>query len=320
MKISIIIPIYNVEKYVEQTLKSVCNQNFEDYEIIVVNDGSPDNSLKICEEFASRSSRNIIIISQENGGLSKARNTGLDIAKGEYVWFIDSDDWIEENCLKEITTLLTDNIDELVLGAANVDDNGSIINERNLFPKYDKSTVLGSDAWKLGINQLCAAVFTIYRREFLLNNNLRFMEGIYHEDDEFCPRASYLSSAIRYMSRVIYYVRQNPNSITRSFNAKKSFDDIIVAQSLLQFIDEEHISGSIRKSFIRFVSVIINNAFHDIAKGDINTIKNFEEYFLKSGVSSALLYSMKLKYTVEWLLIMCTKNPIKVYKTLTQMK
>ena len=320
MKISIIIPIYNVEKYVEKTLNSVCNQDFDDYEIIIVNDGSPDNSLNICKEFTSRSPRNIRIISQANGGLSKARNTGFDNAKGEYIWFIDSDDWIKENCLKEIVAMLTDNVDELVIGAANVSDNGAIINERNLFPKFDKSTVSGKEAWNLGINQLCAAVFTIYRREFLIKNNLRFMEGIYHEDAEFCPRASYLSSTIRYMSSVIYYVRQNPNSITRSFNEKKSFDDIIVAQSLLKFIEKEHISGAIRTSFLRFISIIINNAFHDIALGDKSTVKAFEEYFLKSRVSSALLSSKQLKYMVECFLISCNIAPLKVYKFLSSFR
>lgn len=320
MKLSIIIPVYNVEKYVEKTLASVCNQDYDDYEIIIINDGSPDNSLRICEEFAKTCSRNIKIISQANGGLSKARNTGFDNAKGEYIWFIDSDDWIKENCLKEIVAMLTDNVDELVIGDANVSDNGAIINEQNLFPKFDKSTVSGKEAWTLGINQLCAAVFTIYRREFLIKNNLRFMEGIYHEDAEFCPRASYLSSAIRYMSSVVYYVRQNPNSITRSFNAKKSFDDIIVAQSLLQFIEKEQISGPIRKYFLKFISVIINNSFHDIAIGDNNTIKTFEEYFRRSEVSSALLSSKQFKYMIEWFLISCNFAPLKVYKVLSLFK
>ena len=99
MKLSIIIPMYNVEPYIEKCLLSCLNQNIPhaDYEIIVVNDGSPDGSLGIARRIASTVD-NMLIVSQENGGLSAARNKGLSYAKGEYVWFVDSDDWIEENC------------------------------------------------------------------------------------------------------------------------------------------------------------------------------------------------------------------------------
>ena len=98
MILSIIIPVYNVEKYVEKCIRSCENQDIpkENYEVIVVNDGSPDGSLAIVERLANEFS-NIKVINQENKGLSMARNTGLEAAKGEYVWFVDSDDWIEEN-------------------------------------------------------------------------------------------------------------------------------------------------------------------------------------------------------------------------------
>ena len=106
MKISLIVPVYNVEKYIEKCLLSCLKQDIpqSDYEIIVVNDGSPDSSLAIAERIAAAAT-NIIIVSQKNGGLSAARNTGLKIAKGDYIWFIDSDDTIKENCLKSIVLI-----------------------------------------------------------------------------------------------------------------------------------------------------------------------------------------------------------------------
>ena len=101
MKISLIIPVYNVEQYLEKCLLSCLDQDLpqSDYEIIVVNDGSPDGSLAIAERIAATAT-NITVVSQENGGLSAARNTGLEIAKGKYVWFIDSDDTIKKNWKK----------------------------------------------------------------------------------------------------------------------------------------------------------------------------------------------------------------------------
>lgn len=110
IKLSLVIPMYNVELYIEKCLNSCINQDLSsnEYEIIIVNDGSKDTSLSRAEAIA-RKHNNIKIISQENGGLSSARNTGLKNAKGEYIWFIDSDDWIEPNVLKNLYQIASHN-------------------------------------------------------------------------------------------------------------------------------------------------------------------------------------------------------------------
>ena len=95
-KISVIVPVYNVEKFIKRCLDSIINQTMRDLEIILVNDGSTDNSGKICDEYAQLDNR-ITVIHKENGGLSSARNTGLDVATGEWIAFVDSDDYIEKN-------------------------------------------------------------------------------------------------------------------------------------------------------------------------------------------------------------------------------
>lgn len=124
MNLSIIIPIYNVEKYLSDCLNSVINQKKSDltYEIIIVNDGTPDNSLKIAEDYA-KSHNNITIISQENQGLGGARNTGLKAASGDYVWFIDSDDWINLNSLLILEPFLKLQLDAITFGAADFINN-----------------------------------------------------------------------------------------------------------------------------------------------------------------------------------------------------
>ena len=110
-KISVIVPVYNVEKYIKKCLDTIISQTFSDIEIICVNDGSTDSSRKILEEYKNKDSR-IIIIDKKNGGLSSARNAGMKVAMGEYISFIDSDDWIEETMLEKLynnmTTLNTD--------------------------------------------------------------------------------------------------------------------------------------------------------------------------------------------------------------------
>ena len=105
-KVSIIVPVYKAEQYLHRCVDSILSQSFTDCELILVDDGSPDKSGEICDEYASRDSR-IQVIHKQNGGVSSARNAGLDVAHGEYVWFVDSDDWIENDSLKEIYNIMS---------------------------------------------------------------------------------------------------------------------------------------------------------------------------------------------------------------------
>ena len=117
-KVSIIIPVYNVEKYLKKCLDSVINQTYKDIEIICVNDGSKDGSENILKEYATKDSR-IKIIEKKNGGLSSARNAGLDVASGEYCYFVDSDDWIELNTIEKLTDIILSNDVDVVVHSAN---------------------------------------------------------------------------------------------------------------------------------------------------------------------------------------------------------
>ena len=103
--VSIIVPVYNVEKYIKKCVDSLITQTYSNLEIILVNDGSPDNSGKICDEYAQSDSR-IKVIHKANGGLSDARNTGIDIAEGQYIFFLDSDDWIDCQCIEKLHNLI----------------------------------------------------------------------------------------------------------------------------------------------------------------------------------------------------------------------
>jgi glycosyltransferase involved in cell wall biosynthesis len=233
MKLSIIIPVYKVEKFVEKCLRSCVEQDIpsDEYEIIVVNDGSPDKSLEIVEKIANEYN-NIHAVSQKNQGLSLARNKGLSLAKGDYIWFVDSDDWIEKNILnKLITHCIKSDLDILRFCAANV-INGKIVRRFN-YESIEKKIINGKD-FLLKIGNFHAP-FSIYRREFLLENHLLFYPKVLFEDLEFTPRAWYLAQRVMLINDICYYYFINSNSIVYTNNPKKSFDFIEICESLDKF-------------------------------------------------------------------------------------
>ena len=236
MLISIIIPVYNVERYLSQCLDSVLNQSYDgDYEVICVDDGSTDGSPAILEEYAGKSDK-IKIIRQENRGLGGARNTGLRAARGRYVWFVDSDDWIEQEALATLAKSIGD--EDIVCfngrryfedGTVEIPDSG--IEEGNLtgweyYGRYALS--------KRNFHFVCV-VLRIYRREFLLADGLFFEEGIYHEDNLFTPIVCYYAASVRVIPDILYVYRIRQGSITQSFTDKRIFDTIKVANRLAEF-------------------------------------------------------------------------------------
>lgn len=296
MKLSLIIPIYNVEKYIERCLKSCLDQDLpsSEYEIIAVDDGSPDNSKEIVKQYQNKFS-NIILIIQENRGLSGARNTGIRAAKGEYLWFIDSDDFIETNCLSHFyNEAKCQSLDILPFSISFLhegkDDKSPCDLKRKTIPLKGKDYLLKGytffTAWS-----------AIYRREFLLKNDLFFMEGILHEDQEFTPRAYYLAEKVNYTSELGYIYYQRENTITTSGKKKKRANDLLkVADSLYNFItDRESKDSDIYRYFIEKVNhncIQSVNLYSD--RQVVFDIKSKEYYPLAIYTDDALKYKLKL--------------------------
>lgn len=309
MIISLVIPVYNVEEYIEKCLSSCIAQDIpdDDYEILVINDGSPDNSVVIAERLA-KTHCNIRIINQENRGLSGARNTGIKHAQGEYIWFIDSDDWIRENCLYNITTLLSREApDCLALGAANVLDI-NVFKRRNIHLKAKS----GIELLKIGV-EICVP-FAIWNRNYLLDHDLYFHEGILHEDIEFSPRAYYLAKKVSYLDDIIYYVYCNPNSITRTPNPKRSYDLISVINlqlsKFMQNVDKEHLG-----IYHNRIALNINNALnYMMPNSKENKVKLNRIMFEHRHMFKHMLKSSHLKYKIEGLLFyLFPKHTFQVY-------
>lgn len=316
MFLSIVIPVYKVEDYVEKCLISCENQDVSssEYEIVVVNDGSPDRSLDIVVEVSKRYS-NIKIISQENKGLSAARNTGLKNANGQYIMFVDSDDWIAENCLgKIISKLRKESPDALLISVANVFDDGLKIKQNYL----SEEQITGKELLKQKVSP--CAQYAIWSSIFLIKHNLVFYEGILHEDSEFTPRAYYLAEKISFTNDIIYYVFQNPNSITRSTNPKKSYDLIeYVCEHLSVFSDS--VEKEYKHIFHNMISMYINNALANIAPlGNDEKKKLNECLYNHRHLFKHLRNSTLSKYKLEWLLFqMASKQYTGIFQFLKKL-
>jgi len=233
--LSIIIPVYNVENFLRDCLNSVTTQSVTDFEIICINDGSTDSSLSVLNNYSLIDNR-IKIINQENKGLSAARNAGIRAAKGEYVFFLDSDDWLEPDALK----ILVENQsgeDIICFNGRRYFENGTEeypdkgIEENNLtgWEYYNKYALVSRN-----FHFVCA-VLRIYRREFLLRNSLFFTEGIYHEDNLFTPIACYYAKSVKIIPNTLYVYRIREGSITQTSNKKRIYDIVEVANSLASF-------------------------------------------------------------------------------------
>ncbi len=299
MKLSIIIPVYNVEKYIERCLMSCVKQDISttEYEIIVVNDGTPDGSMSIAERIATEHP-NIHIIHQKNQGLSVARNNGLAVALGEYIWFIDSDDYIEENCLHRITKQLRDNLDILQLQFRKVYENG--------LPSVNEPfcTINGiMPGWYVtehgGLPH--PAQLSVLRSKFLKDKKLQFVPGIYHEDAEFKPRATFYANKIASDNAISYnYLQRSSGSITSSYKLKNGLDLLTVMNNLLNFTKENNLSKKSSEAFFRQIGLNMNSllyGYRQLSDTDKSTLK--KELSNQAHLFKYMCKSKKLKYQIE---------------------
>lgn len=186
VKISIIMPVYRVEKYVRKAIESVQAQTLKEFEFLIVDDGSPDNSGKICDEYALKDDR-ILVIHKENGGAPSARNAAIDIAKGKYMYFMDSDDWAEPTMLEDMYELAERNQSQLVVAGFYIDtyysDNEYITNDFVTEPAvYDNARSFRENAYKIFDKNLLYSPWNkLFLSSYLLRNNLKFPETFWDD-------------------------------------------------------------------------------------------------------------------------------------------
>lgn len=276
-KLSIIVPVYNVEKWLSRCANSLIEQDIDqsEYEIIFVNDGSTDGSFEIAKKY-SESYDNIILINQENRGLSGARNTGISAANGKYIWFVDSDDWIESNIAGLLLKEAEDHDLDVLCFGLNIAFESGECDSFEIRDASGRKVLKGSD-FVLKVGMPPAAWCALYRTEYIKNKSLYFMEGVLHEDQEFTPRAYVLAEKIKYIPIKAYNYFQRAGSIMKSDrSSNRAYDLLRISDSL-------------------YIFLLANQNLDDQAK----------DWILDS---IAFIYSQSLAYSTK------AKIPIEIYK------
>ncbi len=261
IKISVIVPIYNVEEYLARCLDSVMGQTFRDIEVICVDDGSTDKSALIAKKYAEKDER-ISLIQQENKGLSAARNAGMRVARGKYISFVDSDDWIDLDFLKK----LYDAAESCNADAACSEIKRPHASGKNPYKlKFESSQVLCTVAEKykvLEIPRKCYVWNKIYLRSELERQNLKFVEGMMFEDIYFSTRFLFNCKKIITVPGISYNYWANSESISRKLRDKNQIDLLAARADFIKFSRENHIICDEKfyvkfKTFYRFFGIMI---------------------------------------------------------------
>lgn len=240
MQLSIIIPIYNVEPFIDKCLNSIYSQGFPEnlFEVIAVNDGTPDNSMASVEQYAARHD-NLIIVNQQNQGLSVARNNGMAASSGDYVWFVDSDDWLLPDALQVVAETVKSHPEVEVFATVlmmNFEDTGN----KSVEYKPNFAVKNGRDYMFRNHDANCGACQRyIFKRSFLDEHRLRFMPHVYHEDGEFSLRMLYLANCLMIVPQPLYNYRlRSSGSIMSSRKMQMNYDLVKIYRVLEDFCKE----------------------------------------------------------------------------------
>lgn len=307
MKVSVIVPVYNVEKYIKKCLDSLVNQTLNGVEIIVVNDGSPDNSQKIIDEYTKKY-KNVKSYIKENGGLSDARNYGIKKATGKYISFVDSDDYIRNDMLEKMYNYaIKEDLDVVVCDSINVYDNGSeiLIKSNNNYSDNDVRNYIISPP------MACTRLF-----KKIIFDKIQFKKNIYYEDLEMTPKVVNITDKIGFVSEGLYYYVQRDGSIMKQnvFNKKllNIFDVLKSNKDLLEDkfpeeIEYMYITHLLRTASLRFLN-------YDNGKEYIYKIHNImKEYFPKWKNN---VYYKKSSFKLKLICILAYNKNILLLKSI----
>ena len=274
LKLSIIVPVYNVEKYLHKCVDSLLAQDLltDEYEIILVDDGSPDLCGEICDNYAA-AHPNIRVIHRENGGLSAARNSGIDAAQGKYIQFVDSDDFLEPNVLKRLVQKMEDEqLDILRFNYQNVNEKYEVFEPNKVskpFVDYRDKVCDGLTFLNERLGFACYVVQFMIRRELLVN--CHFKDGVYFEDTEWTPRLLIKAQKVTSTDLMGYNYLVRQGSITQSVDERKKrkvLDDKLLLIDLLQeqmiaVDDRRWFEGMVSQTVISIIGYVCNNFYSE---------------------------------------------------------
>lgn len=315
IKVSAIVSIYNTEKFLEKCIRSIMNQTLKEIEIICINDGSTDNSLEILKKLQKEDNR-IIIIDKKNEGLTKARNIGIEKARGEYVSFIDSDDWIEKNMLEKMYFEAQKKELDLVIVGVKIIQNNQLV-------KIDRNDELlinriynGNEYIKLVMNGSSCVVWNkLIKKEVITENNIKFNEKIFfNEDYNFICKLSEKIKKIKKIEGIYYCYRSGENNGSSKVK-EKHLSDIIECYKELKIILKDNDKNYLldRRFIIELGNKLINLNYMKLDNYEVylekylNFLKTRKNKFIK--FSEYLFMSRKKKLIIN-LLILFPKRSI----------
>lgn len=234
--ISVIVTVYNDEQYIKKCLETIIPQLNSKIELIIVDDGSSDSTVNICNEITSGKENTTIILNKHHG-LSNSRNTGIKSSQGKYIVFVDGDDWIDKSYLNDLENVVNNNYDVILINTTKyLENEDKYLIENFNFSKLDKYPTKATEK-KLIDNNICGRAWRLVtRRKFLLDNKLFFTYGIFHEDEEWVTKVLNLYKSIFYSSKMRYFYRKHNNSIMSS-KSFKNYDDLLtVTIKLFDFL------------------------------------------------------------------------------------
>ncbi len=267
--ISVIVPVYNAEKYLDYGVKSLLNQVYENFELILINDGSKDNSLEICRKY-ERQDKRVRVFDKQNGGVSSARNAGLDNCKGDYIIFVDSDDSVSPNYLSNLLSVaqLDDyDIVQCLTKRTDIQGRADVVEfSKKDILEMNKAEALNSKIYSVSS---CAK---LYKAE--LFDEFRFTEGIIHEDDDSCYQLANKAQKIAILKKHMYFYYMSANSIMRNNNDKR-LDFVDIYKRRIEFFklrnEKELLDGSYNRYCI-VLMVFLSAAFskkHNLSDWDM---------------------------------------------------
>lgn len=284
MLFSVVIPVYNVEPYLRECLDSLLKQTWNGWEAVCVNDGSTDGSASILDEYAEKDDR-FRVVTQPNAGLSAARNTGIVAAIGEYLLFLDSDDWLEPNALETIANSLNGE-DLFCFSGRRYFEVSKTYNPPDVLP--EKSYCSGMDYYAenaLAHRDLAfvCVVQRAYKRSFIEENKLQFRVGIYHEDNLFTPIACYYAHEVRVVNTCLYNYRIRANSIMHANLNKRLCDMMSIANALAEFFIPK--TGFDKTVAFRAITHHYQRVFSEVTRAERREMKrlcNWKSYWIVS--------------------------------------
>lgn len=319
ISITAVVPVYNVQEYLEECLESICNQTESFSEIVLINDGSTDDSKLICEKYCERCNY-ISLINQENAGLSEARNTGIQAANSRYIVFIDSDDCIKANTVECLRKELANTDYDAVFFGASVWSDLSITESESYYIRnvaLCNRDMTGREFFTQAFpsNYIVSACLAVYKKDFLIKNNLSFEKGIYFEDNDFHFRVCMKAQKIKCLKDALYIRRYRSDSIMSGMVSLKKCRDLIKVNQL-QWEALEY-AGISKKQKISFISNYLIHTWDVISESEYlcdvrEQWKELAEIFVKKWLPMYMEHSVEFNDKLALLLMLDEVMPTNV--------